>query len=61
MLVAASRSFVLTLIMLAVLPRLFGDWGIFYATSSAEALTLCLAVGLLFYGRRRCVKTGRDC
>lgn len=61
MLVAAGRSFVLPLIMLGVLPRLFGNWGIFYATSAAESLTLCLAVGLLFYGRRRCARSGRDC
>lgn len=61
MLVAASRSFVLPLIMLVVLPRLFGDWGIFYATSTAEALTFCLALGLLICGRRRCAEPGRTC
>ena len=61
MLVAVSRSFALPLLMLVVLPRLFGDWGIFYATSASEALTLCLAAGLLLCGRRRCERRGRAC
>ena len=61
MLVAASRSFVLPLIMLVVLPRLLGDQGIFYATSAAEGLTLCLAAALFWLGRRRCSSAARAC
>lgn len=48
MLVAASRSFVLPLVMVLVLPRWFGDEGIFYSTVVAEALTFVLAAALSF-------------
>lgn len=53
MLVAASRSFVLPVAMLALLPRWLGDIGIFYATTVSEALTLLLAVGLFFLCKGR--------
>lgn len=53
MLVAASRSFALPVVMLALLPRWLGDIGIFYATTVSEALTLLLAVGLFLLCRCR--------
>lgn len=53
MLVAVSRSFVLPVLMLALLPRLLGADGIFYASTVAEALTLVLAVGLFAFGQAR--------
>lgn len=53
MLVAASRSFVLPVLMLMVLPIFFGDTGIYYATSAAECLTLLLAAGLFWMGKRK--------
>lgn len=53
MLVAVSRSFVLPVLMLALLPRMLGADGIFYASTVAEALTLALAVGLFAFGQAR--------
>lgn len=53
MLVAASRSFVLPVLMLFLLPQFLGEIGIFYATSAAECLTLFLAAFLYMWGKRK--------
>lgn len=54
MLVAVSRSFLLPIAMVYLLPGFLGDNGIFFATSVAESLAFLVAVGLLLFGRSRC-------
>lgn len=60
MMVAVSRSFALPVVMLALLPRLLGADGIFYATPVSEALTLMLAAGLFFFSQKRFTRRERS-
>lgn len=49
---ALMRSLLLPLLLLATLPRCFGEEGIYAAIPAAEALTLALGAFLLIRGRR---------